>query len=307
MKKKLLILPMAVYAAVTTFAQTTYEFDFRHNDPNDVAQLLILAETGIDGSVGSMGFSADLNIGAIARYSLNDKIDLQTKIRKSYATFHFDKAYRKNFEIELTGAVFVKDETKLNNEEVLISGKTEQFGAYVYTESKYFNTDLPQRNAFGFNATVNYKTLGVNPKEGNDHRSNEGYKGARDNVNFSTLSLIGGLQFKRINASVVQVKRPRVNRIFDNYTVMTIDGIFAPVNTFKDAITGESVGKELESDGLKKAFPFGGRITYNVYGSIPSHKLAKSFRYTISSSIGYRPYLGFHFDFGIGFMVLRSM
>lgn len=303
MKKKLLILPMAVCAAVTTFAQTTYEFDFRHNDPNDVAQLLILAETGIDGSIGSMGFSADLNIGAIARYSLNDKIDLQTKIRKSYASFHFDKAYRKNFEIELTGALFIKDKTKLKTEEVRVS-ESERGNTLTV---KYFNTDLPERNAFGFNATVNYKTLGINPKEGYDPASGEGYKGARDNVNFSTLSLIGGLQFKRINASVVQVKRPRVNRIFDNYTVMTIDGIFAPVNTFKDAITGESVGKELESDGLKKAFPFGGRITYNVYGSIPSHKLAKSFRYTISSSIGYRPYLGFHFDFGIGFMILRNM
>src|SRR5690554_194784 len=307
MKKSLLILPIAICFAISSFAQDRYEFDFRHNDPNDVAKLLILAETGIDGSSGALGFLADLNIGAIARYSLNDKIDLQTKVRKSYASFHFDKAFRKNFEIELTGALFIRDKTKLNNEKVLISGSTERAGAYVYTESKFFNTDLPRRNAFGFNATVNYKTLGVNPKEGNDHTSNEGYKGARDNVNFSTLSIIGGLQFKRINASVVQVKKPRVNRIFDNYTVMTIDGIFAPINTFRDAITGERVEKELKSDGLKNAFPLGGRVTYNVYGSIPSHKLAKSFRYTISSSIGYRPYLGFHFDFGIGFMILRNM
>lgn len=307
MKKNLFILPIAVCIAITSFAQNKYEFDFRHNDPNDVAKLLILAETGIDGSSGALGFLADLNIGAIARYSLNDKIDLQTKIRKSYASFHFDKAYRKNFEIEFTSALFTKDKTKLNNEKVVISGSTDQSGAYVYTESKFFNTDLPQRNAFGFNATINYKTLGVNPKEGNDHASNEGYKGARDNVNLSTLSIIGGLQFKRINASVIQVRKPRVNRVFDNYTVLTIDGIFAPLNMFNDAITGESVGKELKSDGLKKALPFGGRITYNVYGSIPSSTLAKSFRYTISSSIGHRPYLGFHFDFGIGLMILRSM
>lgn len=242
-KKSLLILPIAICFAISSFAQDKYDFDFRHNDPNNVAKLLILTETGIDGSSGSMGFLADLNIGAIARYSLNDKIDLQTKIRKSYASFHFDKAYRKNFEIELTGALFIRDKTKLNNEKVLISGSTERSGAYVYTESKFFNTDLPRRNAFGFNATVNYKTLGVNPKEGNDHTSNEGYKGARDNVNFSTLSIIGGLQFKRINASVVQVKKPRVNRIFDNYTVMTIDGIFAPINTFRDAITGNVLKK----------------------------------------------------------------
>lgn len=296
MKKSLLILPIAICFAITSFAQDKYEFDFRHNDPNDVAKLLILTETGIDGSSGSMGFLADLNIGAIARYSLNDKVDLQTKIRKSYASFHFDKAYRKNFEIELLGALFIKDNTKLIKEEVIVS-QNERGNSLT---TKYFNTDLPQRNAFGFNATINYKTLGVNPREGS-------YSGPRNNVNFSTLSIIGGLQFKRINASVVQVKKPRVNRIFDNYTVMTIDGIFAPVNTFRDAISGEYVGKDLKSDGLENALPFGGRFTYNVYGSIPSYTGAKSLRYTISSSIGYRPYLGFHFDFGIGFMILRNM
>src|SRR5690554_1716200 len=294
MKKSLLILPIAICFAISSFAQDRYEFDFRHNDPNDVAKLLILAETGIDGAL-ALG-AIDLNLGLIVRYSLNDKIDLQAKIRKSYLNFEMDPAYRKNFEMEYVGTLFIRDNTKLKDERVVVSSS--ERGNTITTN--FFHTNLPQRNAFGFNGGINFKTVGINP-------NNTDYNGPLKNVNFSTLSIIGGLQFKRINASVVQVKKPRVNRIFDNYTVMTIDGIFAPINTFRDAITGERVEKELKSDGLKNAFPLGGRVTYNVYGSIPSHKLAKSFRYTISSSIGYRPYLGFHFDFGIGFMILRNM
>ena len=72
MKKSLLILPIAICFAISSFAQDRYEFDFRHNDPNDVAKLLILAETGIDGAL-ALG-AIDLNLGLIVRYSLNDKI-----------------------------------------------------------------------------------------------------------------------------------------------------------------------------------------------------------------------------------------
>ncbi len=294
MKRNLLLL-ISGLVSFSLFAQEpVYEFDFRHNNPNDVAKLLILLETGIDGSMGPAGFLADLNIGAIARYSLHDRIDLQSKTRVSYASFHFDPDYRRNFEIEFVGANFLRDKTKLKSEQVIVSES--ERGNTVTT--KFFYADLPQRNAFGYNIGLNYKTLGINPTEGD-------YTGEVENVNFSTLSIIGGLQFKRINASVLEVKKPRVNRIFDNYTILTIDAILAPVNTFHDAMSGETVKDELLNKGFTNPYPIGARLTYHVYGSIPSSDLAKSFRYTISTSIGVRPYLGYHFDIGIGFMLLR--
>jgi hypothetical protein len=299
MQKFTIFLFTALFFSYGLKAQKTYEFDFRHNDPNDVSNTLILLETGLDGSMGSMGFNADFNIGAIARYSLDNKIDLQAKIRKAYANLYFDSDYRKNFEFEAVGALFLTDKTKMKKEKVLISGKTEKSGAYVYTESEFFMTDLPQRNQFGFNAGINFKTFGINPREG-------GYKGSIKNVNFSSVSIVGGLQFKRLNASVVQVKKPRLNRIFDDYVVMTIDAILAPINTFRDVETGSFIGNELKENGLENLFPIGGRFTYNIYGSIPTDKGSKGFRYTFSSSLGVRPYLGFHFDLGIGFMLYRS-
>lgn len=299
MKKSHFLIISVLFFYQNSQAQKTYEFDFRHNNPSEVSQTIIMLETGLDGSMGSMGFNADFNIGAIGRYSLNNIIDLQAKIRKAYANLYFDPDYRKNFEFEAVGALFVRDKTKMVKEKVLISGKTEKSGAYVYTESEFFETNLPQRNLFGFNTGISFKTFGFNPKEGD-------YRGPIKNVNFSSLSIIGGLQFKRLNASVVQVKKPRLDRIFDDYVVMTIDAMLAPINTFRNVETGNFVGSELKDNGLENRFPIGGRFTYSVFGSIPTDKGSKRFRYTFSSSIGVRPYLGFHFDAGMGFMLYRS-
>jgi len=37
MKKSLLILPIAICFAISSFAQDKYDFDFRHNDPNNTS------------------------------------------------------------------------------------------------------------------------------------------------------------------------------------------------------------------------------------------------------------------------------
>lgn len=279
------------------------DYTFEYNDPSNVSKLLLLGEMTFDGSIGNNMFLGDINLGLIARYSLSNQIDFQTKFRKSIGSFHFDPAYRKNFEAEAYGVLFLRDKIKNKKERVNVSYK--EIGNKG--ELVYFDTDLPQRNSFGFNAGLNIKTLGINPTETFDAASGEGYKGSRNNVNYTSVSLIGGLQFKRINASVLKLKNYRKNRIFDNYVVMTFDGIFSPINTFNDAVSGENVASEIKSNGFMDALPFGGRFTYNVYGSIPSRTdKAKALRYTATSSIGYRPYLGFHFDFGLGFMLLRK-
>ncbi|MFN4123391.1 MAG: hypothetical protein ACK4GL_08820 [Flavobacteriales bacterium] len=280
--------------------QIDYTFDY--NDPSNVAKLLILGELTFDGSIGNGMFLGNINLGMIARYSLSQNTDFQTKFRKSIGDFHSNPGYRKNFEAEAYGALFVRDKIKNRQERVIVSSK--ESGNMV--EVVYFDTDLPQRNSFGFNAGLNYKTCGLDPNETYDPASGDGYKGPRGNVNFSAISIIGGLQFKRINASVISLKGYRKKRYFDNYTVMTFDGIFSPVNAFTDGITGENVGKELKDSGLRNSLPFGARFTYNVYGSIPASDKAKSVRYSATSSIGFRPYLGFTFDFGLGFMLFRQ-
>lgn len=299
MKRTATLLLLALFSVPILHAQERYEFDFRHNDVQDVARLLVALETGIDGSIGANGILFDLNVGAQARYSLSDRLDLQAKIRQSVFSLHFDPAYRGNFEFESMAAIFVRDRSRMKNTQVVIEGNVERSGGYVSTSAKYFNTDLPQRNFFGFNGGVSIKTLGINPQESD-------YSGALENLNFTTVSLIGGLQFKRVNASVIQVKKPRVDRIFDAYTVLSIDGIFAPVNIFRDVETGNTVGNEIRGEGFPTQLPFGARITYSSYGSIPWHYGAKRWRGAFSSSVGWRPYLGFHFDFGIGLMLLRS-
>jgi hypothetical protein len=303
MQKIILIGLLGLFISSVSLAQSgKIDYNLEFNDPEAASKLLVLAEMGIDGSLRGRMFVADINIGAIARYSLNEKVDIQSKIRKSIASFYFDPAYRKNFEMEGVGTFFLNNKVKQRRERVIVSER--EFGNRVDTE--FFEADLPQRNSFGINAGINYKTVGIDPTETYDPASGEGYNGARENVNFSTLSLIGGLQFKRVNASVIKLKNYRNPRVFDNYVVMTFDGIIAPINTFNDAITGEKVGNEIKEEGFTKSLPFGARITYNVYGSIPASDNAKLFRYTYSTSIGIRPYLGFHFDFGIGFMVLRK-
>ena len=303
MQKLIFVGLTVLFFSTTSFAQSgkvDYSFDF--NDPNEASRLLVLAEMGMDGSIGNRMFVGDINLGVIARYSLNDHIDVQSKIRKSLANFMFDPAYRKNFEFEGVGTLFLSNKVKDRYEEVRISEK--EMGSKL--EIQYFNTPLPQRNSFGFNAGFSYKTVGINPTETYDPASGEGYDGVRENVNFSTVSLIGGIQFKRINASVIKLKNYKKPRVFDNYVVMTFDGIFAPINTFTDGITGERVGDEIKSEGFAKALPFGARFTYNVYGSIPASLTGKVLKYTTSTSIGIRPYLGFHFDFGIGLMLVRQ-
>jgi len=270
------------------------DYSFEYNDPSNVAKLLVLVEPlAFDGSLGL--FAMDANIGAIGRYSISEKIDVQAKFRASYFSLNGDE-YRQNVEIEGMGSYFLTDKLSSKKERVEVSST--QRGNMI--ETKFFDTDLPQRNFFGLNAGVSFKTVGVDPSDF------EGYVGGRNNLNYSTLSLIGGFQFKRINATVIKLARYPKRPIFDNYVVMSFDGIFSPVNTFSDGITGDQIGAEVKDDGLT-ALPFGGRFTYSIYGSIPAYPdKAKSFRYTVSSSIGYRPYLGFHFDFGIGFMVLRK-
>ncbi|MDN4164448.1 hypothetical protein QWY31_02990 [Cytophagales bacterium LB-30] len=284
----------------TSIGKIDYSFEF--NDPNDAARLLVLAEIGVDGAMGNRMFVGDINLGAIARYSVNDHIDVQTKIRKSLANFMFDPAYRKNFEFEGVGTLFLSNKVKDRSEEVRISEK--EVGNKF--EIQYFNTPLPQRNSFGFNAGLSFKTVGINPTETYDPAKGDGYNGVRENVNFSTVSLIGGIQFKRINASVIKLKKYKKPRVFDNYVVMSFDGIFAPINTFTDGITGERVGDEIKSEGFATSLPFGARFTYNVYGSLPASLTKKAIKYTTTASIGIRPYLGFSFDFGIGVMLVRK-
>ncbi len=278
------------------------DYNFEFNDPSAASKLLVLAEMGIDGSLGNGMFIADINLGAIARYSVNENLDIQSKIRKSIASFYFDPAYRKNFEFETVGTFFLNNKVSERTERVIVSER--EWGNVVNTE--FFDAKLPQQNSFGVNAGLSYKTVGIDPTETYDPASGEGYNGARDNVNFSTLSLIGGVQFKRINASVIKLKNYKKPRVFDNYMVMTIDGLLAPINTFTDAVTGERVGSEIKEEGFTNSLPFGARFTYNVYGSLPASDNAKVLRYTYSTSIGIRPYLGFHFDFGIGVMVFRQ-
>jgi hypothetical protein len=296
----LLIFSQQLFSQTKPGKQIYYTFDC--NDPSNVAKLLILGELTFDGSMGNGMFLGNINLGLIARYSMTSNIDFQTKFRKSIADFHSDPGFRKNFEAEAYGALFVRDKIKNRKERVNASAK--EFGNTV--EVVYFDTDLPQRNFFGFNAGLNYKTFGLDPRETYDPANGEGYNGPRSNVNLSAISIIGGLQFKRINASVISLKGYRKKRYFDNYTVMTFDGIFSPINAFTDGITGENVGKELKDSGLRNSLPFGARFTYNVYGSIPASDKAKSVRYSATSSIGFRPYLGFTFDFGLGFMLLRK-
>lgn len=301
MKRKILLGLLGICFSTLSMAQIV-EYSFNHNNPDDVSKLLILVEAGIDGGGKDGLFVADINLGAIARYTFVDNIDFQAKIRKSISSFHFDPAYRKNFEIEGLGAIFFSDNVKQKMETVEISSKERGNTITV----NYFDTNLPQRNLFGVNGGINYKTVGINPTETYDNRTGEGYNGIRENVNFSSVSIIGGIQFKRINASVIKLKNYRNYRVFDNYIVMTLDGIFSPINTFTDGITGENVGKEIKDEGFRKSLPFGGRFTCNMYSSLPASDGAKKIRYTVSSSIGYRAYLGFHYDFGLGLMVFRS-
>lgn len=268
-------------------------YKIERDDPNDVGRLFVaLDPLNMDVSLGS--FSMNFNVGAYARYDVTDRIGAEARIKKSY--FNFEDDINGLFDFEFGGILNFRDKEVIESTKIVTSSS--QSGNLVTTN--FIMVPLKQRKLVDFRAGIAMKSVGVELPSGAD------YSGSRSAVNYFSTSIYGGLVIRWINGSIVDLMDDRAGeRLVDSYFMASIDGMFTPINAFRDPLNGNLIGDELKEDGLT-SLPFGARLNIIYFPAMTRQDSGKKFGLFYTGSVGYRPYLGAHIEAGAGFTILRK-
>lgn len=251
---------------------------------------------------------SSLNLALWGHNQLFPKFFLEYKVRVGYISWatainkvkNIGLKPLQNYEVGANYDFFIGKKSKSHKYKMVLESR--RFGSY--TETKYFYAPGISRMKIGVRAGAKADL--------NQYRKNAGAlknfspaSGAIQDTYFNHFGFgfYAGISFKKLRNLIVDVDGYglRSNSLRQNWI---IDMLITPVNTFKNKVGGDQT---VQVKGYQtKNLPIGFRIGYELQNTALRKEGGKLLPESSQFFIGFRPYDGWFFQYGVGWSLWRG-